>query len=267
MKDHTLVGAVDTVCASSAYDLCEELFEGYPLAVVSVDWTGTVHSMVLMVHEGDGADFFMLARHRGGDEPFYSLSSWQEDGPVVDIEADEGVVPEVAAAILRRCVPLPRHGSLFGWLPGSAVSALVAVYADYTPEYPEPSWAVLPLAGAPARSWPPFTGEEWLGPWFWEHYKAGKLVSLAALVAANPDTVFWVRTAATLGWDCCVVSRDVTSDACYELPRGCYLYYEALRAGVSVPSAGELLSGPGKTDLAPRLTPLTDIRGQVRGLP
>jgi hypothetical protein len=261
MKDHMLLGADDMVCASSAYDRCEELFDGYPLAVRSVDRAGAVHSMVLMVRGGDSADFFMLARHRSEGELFYSLAPWQEDGPVVDIEAGRGAVPEAAATALRRCVPLPRHGSLFGWVPGNAVSALVAVYADYTPEYPEPSWAVLPLAGASASLWPPFTGEEWFGAWFWEYSRTGRIVSLAALIAASPDTVFWVRTEATLGWDCCVVSRDVTSDACYVLPRGCYLYYEALRAGVDVPSADKLLTGLGKTDLAPRLRPLIDVRG------
>ena len=46
------------------------------------------------------------------------------------------------------------------------------------------------------------------------------------------------------------------SDAGYMLPRGCYLYYEALRRRATVPSPETLLAGPAKTDLGRRLRSL-----------
>lgn len=242
----------------SAYDRCAELFAAYPLAVQCADWAGTLHSMVLIVRDGQDADFFTLARDDSEGKPFYSLVPWRPDGPLVDIEADSDAVSDSTVTVLDQGVPLPRHGSLFGWLSGDEVTALVTVYTAYEPEYPEPSWAVLPHAGVQMRSWPPFTGEELFGSWFWEHYRAGSLVSLAALIGANPGTVFWVDSGAMLGWDCFVVSREVTSETGYLLPRGCYLYYEALRQGVDVPPPDSLLAGPAKTDLACRLRALAD---------
>lgn len=252
--------------ARSAYDRCTDLFAAYPLAVQCADWAGTLYSMVLIVGDGDNADFFTLARDDSEGTPFYSLVPWRPDGPLVDIEADSGAVSEAAVIVLRQGVPLPRHGSLFGWLSGNEVTALVAVYTDYAPEYPEPSWAVMPLVGAPAWAWPPFTREQLFGSWFWEHYHAGTMVSLATLIAANPGTAFWVDSEAELGWNCCVVSRDIISDAGYVVPRGCYLYYGALQRGVDVPPPDTLLAGPGKTDIAPRLRSLADAEQRAQEL-
>jgi hypothetical protein len=244
--------------ARSAYDRCADLFAAYPLAVQGVDWAGAVHVMVLVVPDGDSADYFMLVRDRTESETFYSVGPWRRNGPLVDIEANGDDVPNAAVTALGRGVPLPRHGSLFGWLAGNEASALIATYTEYTPEYPEPSWALMPRADAPAGSLPPFRGDQAFGSWFWEHCQAGVIVSLAALIAANPDSAFWVGTEATFGWDCCVVSQDIKSDAGYVLPRGCYLYYEAFQQGVDVPPPEKLLAGLDKTDLAPRLRPLTD---------
>jgi hypothetical protein len=242
--------------ARSAYDRCEDLFASYPLAVQCADWAGAVHVMVLVAPDSDSAGYFMLVRDRDEGKTFYSLGPWRPGSPFVDIAADGSDIPKATATALSKGVPLPRHGSLFGWVAGNAAGALIAIYTEYTPEDPEPSWAVMPRADASA--WPPFTGERLFGSWFWEHYQAGTIVSLAALIAASPDTAFWVETEATLGWDCCVITRDINSDAGYVLPGGCYLYYEALQQGVDVPTAEKLLDGSDRTDLAPRLRPLTD---------
>jgi hypothetical protein len=222
--------------------------------------------MVLIVRNGHDADFLTLARDDSEGKPFYSLVPWRPYGPRVYIEADGGAVSGTAAIALGQGIPLPRHGSLFGWLAGNEVTALLAVYTRYSPEYPEPSWAVMPRAGVPVRRWPPFTDEEMFGSWFWEHYRAGAVVSLAGLIAASPCTAFWVSSEAALGWDCCVVSRDIANDGRYTLPRGCYLYYEALRQGVAVPPPETLLAGMGKADLAPRMRPLADTGQRARKL-
>jgi len=248
---------------SSVYDKCGELFAAYPLAVRNLDWIRSVQSMVLVVRAGPSARFFVLARYTGesGRGPRYSCVPWQGDGPPVTIERGQCSVPAVVASAVTDGVPMPRHGSLFGWLQGTAVSALIAVYADHAPEYPDPSWAVMPLAGTPHDAWPPFTSEDLPGSWFWEYSRRARVVSLAGLIAATPGTVFWVDTEKTLGWDCCVVAQDITGDAAdasYVLPRGCYLYYEGLRPGVATPPVETLLARAGKTDLAPRLRPLAD---------
>jgi hypothetical protein len=78
------------------------------------------------------------------------------------------------------------------------------------------------------------------------------MVSLGGLIAGTTDTVFWADTEAILGWDCCVVARGIASREGYTLPRGYYVYYEALRAGKPVPPLDVLLAHSGKTDLAPR---------------
>ncbi len=251
------MSVVDMMNSQSAYGQCEALFAAYPLAVQCVDWAGELHAMVLMVHDGDRSDFYMLARDRSEDKPFYSLASWRPEGSRVDIEADCVAVPSATASVLSRGIPLPCHGSLFGWLQEREVTALLAVYTEYAPEYPEPSWAVMPLADAPAQRWPPFTGQHF-GSWFWEYHGAGALVSLAALVAANPGTVFWTGIQGMPGWDCCVVSRDLKSDTGYVLARGSYLNYQALQQGVKVPPPDRWPTGVLKTDLAPLLRPLAD---------
>ena len=222
--------------------------------------------MVLIVRDGDDAGFFTLVRDDSEGTPFYSLVPWRPDGPRVYIEADGSAVSATTAIALHHGIPFPRHGSLFGWLAGNEVTALLAVYTKYSPENPEPSWAVMPRADVPARTWPPFTDEELFGSWFWEPYRARAMVSLAGLIAASPGTAFWVNSEAALGFDCCVVSSDITNDGRYTLPRGCYLYYEALRQGVAVPPPETLLAGMAKADLAPRLRPLAATGRRVRKL-
>jgi hypothetical protein len=160
------------ICVGSLYKACGDLFAGYPLAARVVDWGGTVRSMVLMLRDGDDAEFYVLTCDCGDGRPFYSVSPWHAGGTIVNIEADGGAVPDGVVSAVSRGVPFPRHGSLFGWKCGEDVTALIAVYAKYTPAYPEPSWVVMPLAGTPDAQWPPFTGEQLVGDWFWKHYRA-----------------------------------------------------------------------------------------------
>jgi hypothetical protein len=138
-----------------------------------------------------------------------------------------------------------------GWTGLGHVTALVAIYAKYTPAS-EPYWAVMPLAGIPEAQWPPFTDEPDFGKWFWKHYRAGNINSLGSLIAATPGAVFWVDAKAVLGSDCCAVARDVRSPEGYILPRGRYVYYEALRARKPVPSLQTLLTAADPIDLASR---------------
>lgn len=236
----------------SLREACHKLFIDYPLAVTVINRSGTVRSMVLMLQDGDDAGYFVLSSHRGEGRPPFSLWSWP-DGDVVDFEAEDcATVPDVAMKAVTRGVPIPRDGCLFGWMGGDAVTALIAIYAEHTPAVPEPSWAVMPLAGLPEAQWPPFTGEPLFGHWAWEDVRAARIVSLAPLIAGSPDTVFWADAKAFFGSDCCVVARDVTDPEGRVLRRGCYAYYQVLRGGKPVPPMSVLLEDARKIDLTPR---------------
>jgi hypothetical protein len=235
----------------SLYKMCGDLFTGCPLAVeTSPD--GSFRSMVLTRDDGDGG-FFVLMRDDDEGQPFYSISRWRAPGGV-DIGADtDAAIPELFADAIAHGAPIPRHGSLFGWHDGRTITALIAIYAQYTPATPEPSWATMLLAGIPEPRWPKFvTGERAFGHWFWEAYRDRNFVSLADLIAANPGVVFWVDTVAILGSGCCVVKHDIGSPDGPILRRGRYVYYQALQEHKPVPSLETLLADTGRIDLAAR---------------
>lgn len=246
--------------ASSLYAACGDRFARYPLAVQPA---GPARSMVLLHQNGSDASFFILTADHDEGQPSYAVRRWRSvSGARID---PASAVPEVFANAIVHGVPVPRDGSLLGWDGGAAITALIAFYTEYTPESPIPSWATMPRAGIPDTQWPPFADEPLFGPWFWEHYQVGRIISLDGLIAATPGVVFWVDTGAVLGSDCCVVARDIESPAGPTLERGCFVYYQALRAGKPVPSLGALLAESDKIDLASRLRRSGHENGQRGG--
>jgi hypothetical protein len=235
---------------TSLYEACHELFSSHPLAARDVNVTGSIRSMVLMFCEGGQAWFFVLSQGCGYEMPLYSLCPWPS-GDVVDVAAD-GPVPGFVENAVLRGVPLPRHGSMFGWAGVDAVDALIVVYTDGVPGRPVPCWTVMPLAGVPEAGWPPFTVRRFFGPWFWEEYRAGRILLLDDLIADAPGAVFWVDTRRVLGSACCAVARDVRGRTGQTLRRGRYVHSEVLRAGRPVPSLTALLAEAGKIDVAGR---------------
>ena len=237
---------------SSPYQACRALFDRYPLAARTVDRSGTVCSMTLMLPDGHDAGFFVLSHQLGESRSSYSLWSWPA-GDVVDIDAEGGAtLPDQAVNAVTRGVPIPRDGSLLGWTHDGDVTALIVIYATYTSAHPGPGWAVMPRAGTPEALWPPFTGEPLFGHWSWEQCEAGSIVFLDRLIGAVPNMVCWVDTTAIFGSNCCVVARDIIGPSGYTLRRGRYVDYEVLRADKAVPTLEALLDGPDKIDLAPR---------------
>ncbi len=237
--------------ASSAYEACRELFNSYPLAVRAANTSGTILLMVLVVREEHTERFYVLSRDCPDANPRYHLRLWRTRG-LATITADDDGVPDVIMNILTCGVPIPQDEFLFGWRDRDQITALVVFYTRYSPESPEPSWAVLPRVGTLETHWPPFTGEAVLGPWFWEHYQVGNIVSVDGIIADNPATVFWVDTQAILGSNCCVVKRDITGPDGLTLRRGRYVYHEAQYTDVPVPSLPALLADACNADLAPR---------------
>jgi hypothetical protein len=237
---------------TSLYQACTELFTRYPLAARAVDRDGAVRLMVLMLRDCDDVSFFWLSRQRRDSGSLsYSLVPWP-GGYVVDIEANDARVPDVATNAVLRGIPLPRHGSLFGWLGKDNIPVVVGCDTDSELAEQNPHWSVMARVGSPQSQWPPFTGEQFFGSWFWEYYRAGNLVSLDSLVFQTPGTVFWVHTQAIIGSDCFAVARDIEGPSGHTLQRGRYVDIGVLQAAIAVPPLSTLLADRPKVDLAPR---------------
>jgi len=237
---------------SSLYQRCHRFFVHYPLAVGVVGQDGAVHSMILMLAGACDVSFFVLLQDCGTEKSSYSIRRWlARDAVMIEADGDAAVPPAFVNA-LTGGVPMPRHGSLFGWRHGEYVTALIAIYARYAETSPEPGWSLMPHAGIPRPQWPPFADEHVFGAWFWKHHRAGRIVTLGGLIARTVDTVFWTDTTAILGSGCCVVARDIRSTDGYTLPRGRYVHHQVLQAGKPVPSLRALLADAAKTDLAGR---------------
>jgi hypothetical protein len=253
------------ILTSSLYEACGDLFAAYPLAVEALDQSGSVCSMVLMREDRGDAQFFVLTQDHAEGQPLYSLSSWRAPGCVDIGPGADAIVPEAFASVVAEGVPIPRHGSLFGWDDEGVITALIPVFAQYTPTSPEPSWATMPLVGIPETHWPPFVGERLLGRWFWEHYRAGNIIALDCLIAATRGAVFWADTVAILGSGCCVVAHDIRGSGGHTLQRGSYVYFQALRAGKPVPPLSVLLADSGNIDLAPWFQQTGHSEGRAQG--
>ncbi len=238
------------ICTDSVYETCHKLFLEYPLAVETLDESGLVQSMVLVLADGDEGRFFVLVADHTRDTASFSLFPWRADDSV-DIKQDACAVPDSITTVLTRGVPIPRDGSLFGWVQEGGVTTLIGIQARYAHSSPVPSWAAMPLADIPATEWPPFTGERSFGAWFWDYYQDHLIVLLDELIAGTTNLVFWVDTKDLLGSDCCAVVHDIKSAEGYTLRQGCYVYYRALQVAKPVPSLAQLLERPGKTDLGP----------------
>lgn len=241
-------------------EVCTDLFAGYPSAIRTCrHGNEIIQSLVLMVLDGQDISFFTLSRHP--DRP--SLTPW-DDSNTRNVNSDGYLHdPEDIADVLTRGIPLPRHGSLFGWTPDGCISALIVFSANQAPPRRPPSWTVMPLVGTSEIRWPPFTDEPVFGRWFWQYYDAGTVVNLVRLISETPCTVFWAATKGILGSDCCVVAQDTESSEGLTLPRGRYVYSEVLQEGRPVPSLDTLLADDRKIDLSPRFQRSAYCNGAV----
>jgi hypothetical protein len=253
--------ALSEVRTNSLFRMCRALFADYPLAVNAIGRAKASSSMILALPDDSDVSFFVLSRSRGLRGASYSLRPWRAAG-TLEIQPGSVTTCEADINAVTYGVPLPRDGSMFGWKSHKDITALIAFNVKYSPERPEPSWAVMPLADLPEMQWPPFTGRHVLGRWFWEYHRTETIVWLDQLIAQNPRTVYWVDTKALLDWDCCAIARDIAVPDGLTLRRGRYVYYEALRAGKAVPALDALLTDADKSDLAPRF-PAVHVRRQL----
>lgn len=242
------------MATDDAYLSCQSLFAEFPQAARVTETPWAERSMVLMVPDGDKPRFFILSQEVAAGSPF-SLFPWRAPGATTVSPGQS--VPDAVGRVLARGVPVPRHGSLFGWTAGSEVTALVSAYTRYTPRTPTPSWAVMPCLDARRDTWPPFTCRKQLGRWFWEYVRSGIILDLHDAIAETSGTVFWVDTTELLGSGCCAVRCDVTVADSLTLPAGRYVYYQAALSGPPVPALEVLLRRRDTSDLAPRFRATT----------
>ena len=239
---------------NDAYVRCQALFAEFPQAVELTGVPeGSGHcwaerSMVLMVPDGDKGRYFILCQADAPESPF-SLIPWRRPG-MTTIRPGGGGLAEDDAEVLTNGIPVPRHGSLFGWVSGATITALIASYTRYTPQSPTPSWTYMPWIDGSREQRPQFGVRKLLGRWFWEYLRCGTIRDMQSVIAPTPDTVFWVDTVALLGSGSCVVARDVRTTDGLTLPKGRYVYYRTTLSGTTVPSLDTLLWDSNRTDLA-----------------
>ncbi|MGH3164758.1 MAG: hypothetical protein ACRDN0_02550, partial [Trebonia sp.] len=229
---------------NDAYLRCQDLFAGYPLAVrvtTLPGGRGEQKSMVLMA-PGEKEEFFILCQEKGADSPF-SLFPWRAQGTTL-IRPDGGDLAAPCPHVLSDGVPIPRHGSLFGWVWGTSVTALISTYTRYTSRSPVPSWAVMPWVDGTRDQWPPFTFEKLLGRWFWEYVRSGTVRDMESVIAGTPDTMFWTDTTDVLGSGSCAVARDIRTADGLVLPMGRYVRHQVALSGAAIPSLESLLNHP-----------------------
>jgi hypothetical protein len=246
-------GAPPGDVTDSFYGACQGLFASYPLAAEADNDGGeTVRSMVLMLQDGDDFQFFTLSEEGIEHGPRYSLHPWPSGEIPITETDDRAAVTRFVMRAVTQGVPIPQDGSVFGWHDGGVVTALTAIYTQYSPETPLPAFTSMPFADLLETQWPPYASEPVFGHWFWDSYQTGDVIPLAELIARTPDTIYWVDTKAILGADCCVVARDVKIPEGPTLRRGRYVYYQVLREGKPVPPLAALLADANKVDLSPR---------------
>ncbi|MGH3193479.1 MAG: hypothetical protein ACRDOL_40740 [Streptosporangiaceae bacterium] len=227
------------------YQQCRGLFSAYPEAVSS-DGPG---AMVLIVPGSPGPRFFVLGRLRGRG---YQLFPWDGDGET-GIEPGTVSIPQDYAAVLAGGVPVPREGSLYGWADGKSVTALIQMFTQAREDTPVPGFAVMPRAGTPEAQWPPFAAEPVFGAWFWDHRRAGRIISLAQTAARTRKQMYWSGMQIPAGGSGLIaIAARVTGPGRCRLEPGVYAYYQVLRRREPLPSLDVVLADPARLDIGPR---------------
>jgi hypothetical protein len=237
---------------------CRRLFRDYPLAVRRHYAEFRYGSMVLASRGREGGEqprFTVLIMER---DDLFVIRPWdRRDWPRAQIRRGQPVAAGLAR-LIESSAPVPRDGTLLGWLDGGQVRAILVAYGRLPEPWDDPSAvpgiAVLPPASADPARWPPLSGgaprdgalEEGR---LWEHAARGQLADLVMLIGRPAGLAFWVPGALGSDRNCIVILERLGNDGCWLLA-GVYADHGALRAGVQVPPARQLLAMPGVIDLA-----------------
>jgi len=247
--------------SDAVFTACLRLFRGYPLAVRRHYAEHRYGSLVLRERAAGRARFYVLVMERND---LFVLRPWdRRDGARVLIRPDQPASGDVRR-VIESAVPVPRDGTLLGWLAGRQVQAVIAAYGRLTEPWDDPAAVpgllVMPATGSQPADWPPFTSGP-LDDWrLWESVKRGLFADLVPLVSRQPGLVYWVpganqragrRTGAR------IVVRERLSTGEFWLPAAIYADHWTLREGTPRWTASQLLALPGVTDLASAPAPVT----------
>jgi len=176
------------------------------------------------------------------------MGAYQEIRPVEP-------VPVAVHRVIAEGMPVPRDGTLLGWVSDRQAIVAFSVYHGH----PRGAWPAgpqiraLPMVGSDPLHWPPFTVSPLDDGRLWDYLDRGELVDLGPVVAGAPGSAFWVPSQntrrAAQGHGCVVVRGNIATDD-FWLPAGVYMDHWMLREGVPAPPASHLLSLPGALDLA-----------------
>jgi len=266
---HILPGA-------ASFAACLRLFRSYPLAVNPCYSSGRQRSIVLRHRAFEqhsafeqrsaveqpgarGSGFFVLTQEPGER---FTLRPWRPDeGEAAAIRVG-APVPAACHRVITEGMPVPRNGALLGWISDRQVTVLLSVFhGDPTSQAPGagigvPQVRVLALVGSEPIRWPPFTASPLDDGRLWEYVERGGIVDLAPLVVCSHGGASWVPSQhpgrVGQGHGCVVVARNLRAGD-YWVPAGTYMDHWMLREGVPAPSATDLLTLPGVTDLSHRL--------------
>jgi hypothetical protein len=224
------------------YGTMTGMFGDYPEAVASVNTSGTIRTMHLAVPTtGGGAGFYTLWHltppHQG---PSYGLYRWPAREPSKGLKVEPGTPATGKFAhvprLLRTAVPLPRDGSVYGWLNHNTVTTWMVFYTRTDDHRNEPTWFPMHLESAKRRDWANTAGRDfWRYP-FWAQLRAGQIVPLGPSIASAPGTFYWAtppggETLEAHG----VVTAPFQSRDGWRVPAGRFIYDGALTSGMQVP--------------------------------
>jgi hypothetical protein len=245
---------VSALSGAASFAACLRLFRSYPLAVTPVYASGWRRSIVLRHRAFEGSGFYVLTQDPAGH---FTLRPWRPDEGESHEISPGTPVPVVSHRVITEGMPVPRDGSLLGWVSDRQATVLLSVYhGDLTSQVNGPQMRVLAMVGSEPVRWPPFTVSPLDDGRLWEYVERGEIVDLACLVACSGGGASWVPSQnpgrAEQGHGCVVVNQNLQAED-FWVPAGVYMDHWMLREGVPTPPASHLLTLPGATDLSRRL--------------
>ena len=245
--------------SDAAFTACLELFGSYPLAIRRHYAERRYGSLVL--RERTAGRFYVLVMEW---DDLFVLRPWdRRDGARELIRPDQSASGDVRR-VIESAVPVPRDGTLLGWLAGRQVQAVIAAHGRLTEPWEDPAAVpgvlVMPATGSRPADWPPFTSGPLDDGRLWESVKRGRLADLVPLVSRQPGLAYWVpaanQRAGRRGGARIVVTERLSTDE-FWLPAAIYADHRTLREGTPRWTASQLLALPGVTDLASAPAPVT----------
>jgi hypothetical protein len=236
---------------------CVQLFERYPLAVTPHAADTGYRSLVLLSRAGGPPSFFVLTQ---ASDDLFVIRSWHRGGGVNQQIRPGEPVPVIVRQVVTGGIPVPRDGTLLGWVTGRQVTVMLATRSrqpeTWDDPVPVPEIRVLPMAGTcEPLHWPPFAAGPLDDGRLWEYVERGQIVDVGPLLSGSAGSAFWVpsadRRSARHEDGCIVVIGNLPAEE-YWLAAGVYTDHWMLREGIMPLPAGRLLAQPGVVDMAGR---------------